>query len=94
MANFNDAFQKYIVYGECYYNLETHELKLNHGGYSIEETIKYYPSPKDEAGFMSTLYQYIAYCEEHLYSKGDTVWIKMTDDDYNIKLRLVNDISE
>lgn len=91
MASFNDLYKKYVVFGECYYNLETHELKLNHGGETLEEYTEIYPHPRNEEQFMNVIYLYITKCEDILYRDGEKTWVKLQDNDFSIKLMIVND---
>lgn len=90
MANFNDLYKKFVIYGECYYNLDTHELKLNFKGKEEEGYYEIYASPKTEEGFINMISKFITKYEEKLYKDTDT-WIKLQEDGSQVKITLANE---
>lgn len=72
MANFKDIARKYTVLGQCFYNLETHEIKPEFEG---ERTaIRKYKTPVSIPEFTKVIGDFMKEFSEELY-RDENVWI-------------------
>lgn len=78
MANFKDICRKYTVLGQCYYNLETHEIVANFEG--TRGHIRKYVTPVSIPEFTKILGDFMKEFSEELY-REETVWIGFENED-------------
>lgn len=91
MANFKDICRKYTVLGQCYYNLETHEIRSEFTG--KRGSMRTYKTPVLMSDFIKIIGDFMKEYSEDLY-REENAWIGFENEDDKTILSIIYDNNE